>query len=79
MPESDERIQQFAVAGDQVFVTRIDRFSTKVEVFGLDGKQKKSAGFPACGTIDLLNRTTPTEKLFYSHTSISKPRCHLLL
>jgi prolyl oligopeptidase len=79
VPESDERIQQFAVAGDQVFVTRIDRFSTKVEVFGLDGKQKKSAGFPACGTIDLLNRTNATEKLFYSYTSISKPTavcCH---
>jgi prolyl oligopeptidase len=73
VPESDRRIQQFAVAGDQVFVTRIDRFSTKVDVFGLDGKQKKSAGFPECGTIDLLNRTNATEKLFYTYTSISKP------
>ena len=73
VPESDRRIQQFAVAGDQVFVTRIDRFSTKVDVFGLDGKEKKSAGFPECGTIDLLNRTNATEKLFYSYTSISKP------
>ena len=73
VPESDKRIQQFAVAGDQVFVTRIDRFSTKVDVFGLDGKQKKSAGFPACGTIDFLNRTNAKENLFYSYTSISKP------
>jgi len=73
VPESDRRIQKFAVAGDQVFVTRIDRFSTKVDVFGLDGKQKKSVGFPARGTIDLLNRTNAMEKLFYSHTSISKP------
>jgi prolyl oligopeptidase len=73
VPESDRRIQQFAVAGDQVFVTRIDRFSTKVDVFGLDGKQKKSAGFPEGETIDLLNRTNATEKLFYSYTSISKP------
>ena len=73
VPESDRPIQQFAVAGDQVFLTRIDRFSTEVEVFGLDGQQKKSAAFPACGTIDLLNRTNATEKLFYSYTSISKP------
>jgi prolyl oligopeptidase len=73
VPESDRRIQQFAVAGDQVFLTRIDRFSTEVDVFGLDGQQKKSAAFPACGTIDLLNRTNATEKLFYSYTSISKP------
>jgi prolyl oligopeptidase len=73
VPESDKRIQQFAIAGDHVFVTRIDRFSTKVEVFGLDGKQEKSAGFPPWGTIDLLNRMNATEKLFYSYTSISKP------
>jgi prolyl oligopeptidase len=73
VPESDRRIQEFAVAGGQVFVTRIDRFSTNVDVFGLDGKQKKSAGFPKCGTIDLLNRTNATEKLFYSYTSISQP------
>lgn len=73
VPESDKRIQQFTVAGDQVFVTRIDRFSTKVEVFGLDGKQKKSAGFSARGTIDLLNRKNATEKLLYSYTSVSEP------
>jgi prolyl oligopeptidase len=71
--ESDRRIQQFAVAGDQVFVTRIDHFSTKVDVFSSDGKQKKSAGFPVCGTVELVNRTNTTDKLFYSNTSISKP------
>jgi prolyl oligopeptidase len=73
VPESDRRIQQFAVAGDKVFVTRIDRFSTKVDVFGLDGGQKEANAFPTCGTIDFLNRTNPTGNLFYSHTSISEP------
>lgn len=73
VPESEKRIQQFAVAGDQVLVTRIDRFSTKVEVFGLDGRRKKSTAFPEAGTIDLLNRTSTTENLFYSYTSISEP------
>ncbi len=73
VPESDKRIQQFAFAGDQVFVTRIDRFSTKVYAFGLDGGRKEVPHFPSRGTIDLLNRTTATEKLFYSYTSISKP------
>jgi prolyl oligopeptidase len=73
VPESDKRIQQFAVAGDQVFVTRIDRFSTKVEVFGLDGERRKAPHFPSRGTIDLLNRTNATDRLFCSHTSISEP------
>jgi prolyl oligopeptidase len=73
VPESDKRIQQFAVAGNQVFVTRIDHFSTKVDVFEVDGRQKESAAFPACGTIDLLTHPNATDKLFYSYTSISKP------
>jgi prolyl oligopeptidase len=79
VPESDRRLQQFAVVADQVFVTRIDRFSTKVEVFGLDGTHKDATAFPACGSIDLLNRSTATERLFYSYTSISQPtavRCY---
>jgi prolyl oligopeptidase len=73
VPESEKRIQHFAVAGDRVFITGIDRFSTKVDVFGFDGIQKESTAFPSCGTIDLLNRTSVTENLFYSYTSISKP------
>jgi prolyl oligopeptidase len=73
VPESDKRIQQFAVAGDQVFVTRIDRFSTEIEVFGLDGQRREVHHFPPRGTIDLFNRTNATEKVFYSYTSISKP------
>jgi prolyl oligopeptidase len=73
VPESDLRIQQFAIACNQVFITRIDRFSTKVDVFGLDGVRKEAPHFPSRGTIDLLNRTTATAKLFYSYTSISEP------
>jgi prolyl oligopeptidase len=73
VPESDKRIQQFAVAGDQVFVTRVDRFSTKVEVFALDGERREAPHFPSRGTIDLLNRASATEKMFYSYTSLSKP------
>lgn len=73
VPECDKRIQQFAAAGDQVFVTRIDHFSTKIEAFSLDKGQKEFPYFPSLGTINLLNRTTATDKLFYSHTSISQP------
>jgi prolyl oligopeptidase len=73
VPESERRIQRFAVAGDQIFVTRIDRFSTKVEAFGLDGQPKKHIPLPQNGSVELLNRTYTTERLFCSHSSISKP------
>ena len=79
VPESDRRIHGFAVADDQIFLTRIDHFSTTVEAFSLDGKPKQGILPPRYATLDLLNRTTVTDKLFYSYTSISKPssvRCY---
>src|SRR5579872_904967 len=79
VPESDRRIQAFAVADGRIFVTRIDRFSTTVEAFSIDGKSEQCIPSPPYGTVDLLNRTTATDKLFYSYTSISKSatvRCY---
>src|SRR5713101_2046969 len=79
VPESDRRIHGFAAADDQIFLTRIDHFSTSVEAFSLDGKPKQDILAPKYATVDLLNRTTASDKLFYSYTSISKPssvRCY---
>jgi prolyl oligopeptidase len=74
VPELDRRrIQQFAVAGDQIFVTRIDRFTTSVEAYGLDGTRREDIPLPPYGTASLVNLTTTTKKLFYSYTSIFKP------
>ncbi len=59
VPESDKRIQQFAVAADQVFVTRIDRFSTNVDVFGPDGGRMEGSrtSLPAGPSICSIGRT----------------------
>jgi prolyl oligopeptidase len=73
VPESDRRIQQFAVAGDNIFVTRIDRFATEIEMFSLNDGRRQEAVFPSQGTIDFLNTTNRTDSLFYSHTSICRP------
>jgi prolyl oligopeptidase len=72
VPESSRRIQQFVVAGDRIFVTRIDHFATSLEDFPLYGGHAGEIAFSACGTIDLLNSTTKSETVFYSHTSISQ-------
>jgi prolyl oligopeptidase len=71
VPESDRRIQEFATSGDQIFVTRVDRFSTRIEAFDLDGKRKKDIVF--FGTANLRNRPYTTDKLFFSRMSVSKP------
>jgi prolyl oligopeptidase len=79
VPETDQRIQQFAVAGDRIFVTRIERFATSLEVFGLYGEGRGEIVFSTHGSIDLLNNTMKSEKVFYSQTSIQEPpsiRCY---
>ena len=79
VPETNQRIQQFAVAGDQIFITRIERFATSIEVFRLHGDGKGEVVFSALGSIDLLNNTMKSEKVFYSQTSIHQPpsiRCY---
>ena len=79
VPETERRIQQFAVAGEQIFVTRVERFATSLEVFRLSGQGKGEIVFSALGSIDLLNSTMKSEKVFYSQTSICQPpsiRCY---
>jgi prolyl oligopeptidase len=73
VPESNRRIQQFTVAGDRIFVTRVDRFSTQIEVFDLENGERKEIPFSSDGTVDLLNRTNRNDCLFYSYTSIAQP------
>ena len=73
VPQSDRRIQQFTVAGDRVFVTRVDRFSTQIEAFGIEDGVRKDVPFSPDGTIDLLNPTNRADSLFYSYTSIAQP------
>ena len=73
VPQSDRRIQQFTVAGDRIFVTRVDRFSTQIEIVGIKDGERKDIPFSPHGTIDLLNPTNRTDSLFYSYTSIAQP------
>ncbi len=73
VPQSDRRIQQFTVAGDRIFVTRVDRFSTQIEAFGIKDGERKDVPFSPHGTIDLLNPTNRADSLFYSYTSIAQP------
>ena len=73
VPQSDRRIQQFTVAGDRIFVTRVDHFSTQIEVFGTKDGERKDLPFSPHGTIDLLNPTNRSDSFFYTYTSITQP------
>jgi prolyl oligopeptidase len=71
VPETGERIQQVAVAGNQMFVTRVQGFSTKIAGYSLEGDCVEVLDFP--GTVELLNRPSNSRTLFYTLSSIAKP------
>jgi len=73
VPQSDRRIQQFTILSDRIFVTRVDRFSTQIEAFGLRDGDKKDVPFSPHGTIEILNPSNRGDSLFYSYTSVAQP------
>jgi prolyl oligopeptidase len=73
VPETSRRIQQFAVAGDQIFVTRVNCFTTDLEVFRLRSGNESETVVSSHGSINLLNSTVKSNKLFYGQTSIDQP------
>jgi prolyl oligopeptidase len=73
VPETSQKLQQFAVAGDQLFVTRVNRFTTSLELFHLYGDREGEIVLTAHGSIDLLNQTTKADRVFYSQTSMCQP------
>lgn len=74
VPQSERRIQQFAVAGDQIFITCVDRFTPEIVAFDTDGLKSRSVTIPNhAGSVNLLSSATRSNKLFYSYTSVSAP------
>jgi prolyl oligopeptidase len=73
VPESPRRIQQFAIAGEEIFVSRIGRFSTTIESFEFDGTPREGIPLPYGCSATLLNRNQTSDKVFYSYTTVSEP------
>jgi prolyl oligopeptidase len=73
VPQSDRRIRQYAVAGNSVFITRIDRFTTSLESFSVFDGHNRRFSLNLAGTIDIAGQYNPTDKLFYRCTSLSSP------
>jgi prolyl oligopeptidase len=71
--ESGCRIQAFAVASDELFVTRSDGFSVRLETYSLKDGERREIRTPSYASIDLLENANSTDTLFCSITSITQP------
>jgi prolyl oligopeptidase len=71
--ESDQRIQSFAVASDELLVTRVDHFSTYLEAYSLTTGERREIPIPRYTSVDLLNNGNSSDTLFCNLTSITQP------
>ena len=73
VPESNARVQSFAVVGSFVFVSLVENTACRIEVFDLSGMHCGILECPPHGTPRLLPSRSDSDTLFYSFTSFSNP------
>jgi prolyl oligopeptidase len=73
VPPSQLRIKDFAVAGNLISVGYVEKYSSRIEVFDLLGNRRPGIEHRRNCTARLVQRTQPTDTLFYSLSSFHEP------
>jgi prolyl oligopeptidase len=73
VPESEARIQSWAVAGAQVLVSYVRKLRTEIEVFDLAGKQLAQLPVGPDSTVRLLGSTADADEVLYEQESFTQP------
>lgn len=73
VPESDDRIQQWAVAGDRIFVSYIRRTAIKTFIFNRAGKQTGELPVRAGETVRITGASPENDELFLESESFTEP------
>lgn len=73
VPESDSRIQQWAVAGDRLLVSYIRGTTQQVSVFDLDGNKTGELPLRRGETVRFLSASPENDELFLESESFTDP------
>ena len=73
VPESEARIQSWAVAGAQVLVSYVRKLKTEIEVFDLAGKQLAQLPIGPDSTVRLIGSTADADEVLYEQESFTQP------
>jgi prolyl oligopeptidase len=73
VPESDGRIQQWAVAGDRILVFYIRRTAIKVSIFDLDGNRTGELPIRAGETVRITGASPENEEVVLESESFTEP------
>lgn len=73
VPCGDQPIQNWTVCEDRVFVSRIRKRQTVIEVFDLSGNPLGGVPADKCDTVCLLGSSEDGDELFFEQESFTKP------
>ncbi|HKQ96735.1 MAG TPA: prolyl oligopeptidase family serine peptidase [Candidatus Polarisedimenticolia bacterium] len=73
VPEAAETIQGTDIAGDQFIVGYLKDATTRVRVFGVDGKPVREIALPGVGSATGFNGRRDSKEVTYSYTSFNTP------
>ncbi|HUD70580.1 MAG TPA: prolyl oligopeptidase family serine peptidase, partial [Dongiaceae bacterium] len=73
VPEAPETIQSTDLAGNQFIVGYLKDATTRVRVFGLDGKPAREIALPGVGSAAGFNGRRDSKEVTYSYTSFNTP------
>ncbi len=73
VPETNESIQWWAVAGDRIFVTYVRGLVNATDIFDLAGTRIGCVHYPGPGTADLISRDDSSGEVFVSYESYHQP------
>jgi prolyl oligopeptidase len=73
VPESDAIIQNWAVAGKQIFVSYVRKLKTEVDIFSLAGKRLGHLPLEASNTVRFIGGFADTDELLFEQESFVQP------
>ena len=73
VPESDAAIQNWAVAGEQIFVSYARKLKTEVDIFDLAGKRLGQLPLEASNTVRFIGGFGDTDELLFEQESFVQP------
>lgn len=72
VPESQQRIKDFAVVGNFICVSYVDGLSTRIELWEQTGPRHRAIPCPPNGTARLIRRPAGSDTLFYNFSSFER-------
>jgi prolyl oligopeptidase len=73
VPESDAIVQNWEVAGEQIFVSYVHKLKTETAIFTLDGRRLGTLPLEASNTVRLIGGFGDTDELLFEQESFVHP------